>query len=191
MAGWSMVHDRLDEAFIKIMIEELAQSVPQSQDKASLESVEDLAAGQWDKWDTAIAAPSPPDLEIPTEEESGEAGSVEPTQPTVSDAPPAAPDKSVRWQLRVVHKNRPECLLPLEDKPVTIGRDRENAIVARCDRVSLQHARFWLDEHRPRVDDLGSRNGILVNGVKVPAAYLRPNDEVRIGSVRVYVQTGE
>jgi pSer/pThr/pTyr-binding forkhead associated (FHA) protein len=109
----------------------------------------------------------------------------------VGEAPPAAPSKSVRWQLRVVHKDRPECVLPLEDKPVTIGRGRENAIAVRCDRVSREHARFRLDEHRPRVDDLGSRNGILVNGVKVPAAYLKPNDEVKIGSVRIYLEAAE
>ncbi len=170
------------------MIEELAQYDPRSQEDTSLEGEIVPSASQRE---TIVDAPAVPDLEVPDASEDGGAGPVELAQPAVSDTPPAAPDKSVRWQLRVVHKDRPECVLPLEDKPVTIGRGRENAIAVRCERVSREHARIWLDKHRPRVDDLGSRNGILVNGVKVPAAYLKPNDEVKIGSVRIYLEAAE
>ena len=210
MTYGSTVLDRLDEAFIKIMIEELAQSTPQSQAGIPKESAEGLAA---DESDTAVALPSLPDVKTPDTSADVETiplepsplepasvkpplvepPSVEPSSPAVSEITPAAPvpGKPMRWQLRVVCTDKPECVLPLEDKPVTIGRGRENAIVLNCHRVSREHARIRLDENRPRVDDLDSRNGILVNGVKVPAAYLRPNDEVLIGSVRIYVEAAE
>ena len=195
MTHGSTVLNRLDEAIIKIMIEELAQSTPQSQAGIPTESVEDLATGELE---TTVLLSPPPDVETPDtsadlEPIALEPSSVKPTQPAASKATPAepAPKRTVRWQLRIVRNDKPECILPLEDKPVTIGRGQENAIVLDCTRVSREHARIRLDENRPRVDDLDSRNGILVNGVKVPAAYLKPNDEVLIGSVRIYVEAAE
>jgi len=186
------VLDRLDETFMTIMIEELAQSTPQSQSGIPMESAEDLATGESE---TDVALSLPPDLKIsdtPEEEVTIalEPPPGEPPQPAVSEIRPAAPasHQSMRWQLRIVQTDKPECIMPLEDKPVIIGRGGESAIVLNCNRVSREHARIRLDENRPRVDDLGSRNGTLVNGVKVPAAYLKPNDEVLIGSVRIYME---
>ena len=136
--------------------------------------VEDLTVAYADQpvlWDIDLKVPTGVKMAIIGPNGAGKSTLVKAAmgliKPVAGEVPPAAPSKSARWQLRVVHKDRPECVLPLEDKPVTIGRGRENAIVARCDRVSREHARIRLDEHRPRVDDLGSRNGILVNGVKI------------------------
>jgi pSer/pThr/pTyr-binding forkhead associated (FHA) protein len=44
-----------------------------------------------------------------------------------------------------------------------------------------------VDDRGPRVDDLGSVNGILVNGIKVPAAYLKSGDIVMIGTVKIQI----
>ncbi|HEX2675413.1 MAG TPA: sigma 54-interacting transcriptional regulator, partial [Polyangiales bacterium] len=63
-----------------------------------------------------------------------------------------------------------------------IGRDAEAAdlrLVAPA--VSRVHAEVVREGRRYVLRDLGSRNGVLVNGRKVQSAELEPLDEVRIG----------
>jgi pSer/pThr/pTyr-binding forkhead associated (FHA) protein len=90
--------------------------------------------------------------------------------------------------LRVVQRDAPERILPLASKPITIGRRDGHTITPNCDRVSRDHAKFSIGEAGPHVEDLGSRNGIRVNGAKVAAADLLPSDVVKVGSLRIYVE---
>jgi pSer/pThr/pTyr-binding forkhead associated (FHA) protein len=69
---------------------------------------------------------------------------------------------------------------------VTIGRDQINDIVLRNSSVSSRHAEL----HRARtgafiLSDLGSTNGITLNGERVTAAELRSGDIVEIAEVRL------
>jgi len=200
MSYGSTILDRLDDAFVKIMIEELAQNTTQSQSGLPMESAEDLTSGEAETAVAGLAIPntqSPSSSDtlgsIPMEPMTDEPISNEPTTPTISEVASVqpAPSKTVRWQLRIVQQDKPECILPLEGKPITIGRGGKSEIVLNCNRVSREHAVIRFDENRPRVDDLGSQNGTLVNGIKVPAALLKQNDEILIGSVRIYVETSE
>ena len=67
-----------------------------------------------------------------------------------------------------------------------VGRDRD--CVVRIDSVTLsrRHARIVVTRTETTVEDLGSKNGTVVNGthVKQPVT-LRENDEIQLGSVRV------
>ena len=65
---------------------------------------------------------------------------------------------------------------------LTIGRDGENEIVLAENTVSRQHARVQRDgQGQWTVMDLGSANGVYVNGMRVQRAVLGAGDEVKIG----------
>lgn len=68
---------------------------------------------------------------------------------------------------------------------LTVGRAPECDISLADTKISRRHAEFDASGSMPRVTDLGSRNGILVNGRKVGAADLAPGDIVTVGDARI------
>lgn len=67
-----------------------------------------------------------------------------------------------------------------------VGRDPECDISETTDPLlSRRHAVFNAGARDAMVRDLGSRNGILVNGVKMPEAILKNGDVVQIGHLQV------
>ena len=65
---------------------------------------------------------------------------------------------------------------------LTIGRDGESEIVLAENTVSRQHARVQRDARgKWTVMDLGSANGVYVNGMRVQRAILSLGDEIKIG----------
>lgn len=70
------------------------------------------------------------------------------------------------------------------DKQLKIGRSSENAVVINSPFVSGQHARIIFQEDKYFLEDLGSRNGTLVNGVKVKKPVsLAEGDRIQVGEV--------
>lgn len=66
-----------------------------------------------------------------------------------------------------------------------VGRDPACDISDAADPLlSRRHAEFS-NANEATVRDLGSRNGILVNGVKTPQAVLRGGDVVQVGHLQV------
>src|SRR3954470_6096448 len=55
------------------------------------------------------------------------------------------------------------------DRPVTLGRSRENAIVLADEHASRVHARIEFADGRWTVTDLDSRNGTGVDGEPIAA----------------------
>jgi pSer/pThr/pTyr-binding forkhead associated (FHA) protein len=67
-----------------------------------------------------------------------------------------------------------------------VGRDPACDVSEQNDPLmSRRHAAFSADARQAIVRDLGSRNGILVNGTKVTEAQLRHGDVVQIGHLQV------
>jgi adenylate cyclase len=67
-----------------------------------------------------------------------------------------------------------------------VGRDPACDISEHNDPLmSRRHCAFTADSRHARVKDLGSRNGILVNGAKIGEAQLRNGDVVQIGHLQV------
>ncbi len=66
-----------------------------------------------------------------------------------------------------------------------VGRAAECDISLADTKASRHHAEFDASGPVPRVTDLGSRNGILVNGHKVTSADLAPGDVVTVGDARI------
>ncbi|HEX5098429.1 MAG TPA: sigma 54-interacting transcriptional regulator [Polyangiaceae bacterium] len=70
---------------------------------------------------------------------------------------------------------------PLAKSTTVIGRDGSADIVLAVSAVSRRHAEITLQGDDFIVRDLGSRNGVLVNGHPVKEGALEPLDELRIG----------
>jgi hypothetical protein len=64
---------------------------------------------------------------------------------------------------------------------VVVGRSREADIVLADPNVSRRHAELRRDESGWQVVDLGSTNGIKVNGRRVGQTGLSPGDQITIG----------
>ncbi len=71
----------------------------------------------------------------------------------------------------------------LDPKGVIIGRSPSCGLVLEGPLISRQHARLSQDPFgRWIVEDLGSRNGVLVDGRPIKACPLGPNDAITIGN---------
>jgi DNA-binding winged helix-turn-helix (wHTH) protein len=67
-----------------------------------------------------------------------------------------------------------------------LGRSTECQVSLGSSTVSRHHARIQLSEGRAMLEDLGSKNGTLLNGTKIDQAVaLRDGDEIRLGSVEL------
>jgi hypothetical protein len=69
----------------------------------------------------------------------------------------------------------------LSGSRVVLGRSREADIVIQDPNVSRRHAELRRDEGGWQVVDLGSTNGIKVNGRRVDHQPLSPGDQITIG----------
>ncbi len=72
-----------------------------------------------------------------------------------------------------------------------IGSVAGNAIVLPVRGVSRRHALLTLGADGLILEDLGSKNGTLANGVRIQRTRLEPGDEVRIGPVLLRVEAVE
>jgi len=78
--------------------------------------------------------------------------------------------------------------IPLLKKSLLVGRRESCDIVLRFANVSAHHCQLTLENGYWYVKDLGSRNGIKVNDVRVIEKRLSPSDEVSIAKHKYAVQ---
>jgi len=74
----------------------------------------------------------------------------------------------------------------LTDPPCTIGRSDENSIFLKNNEVSHKHAEVRKTEGGYVIVDLGSKNGICVNGVPTREHALKHGDIVKVGLARIF-----
>ena len=74
-------------------------------------------------------------------------------------------------------------IVALQRPVILIGRHPECDIRIDLPQISRRHCCIALAYERVMIRDLGSRNGLRVNGVRVEEAQLHPGDEVAIGQV--------
>jgi DNA-binding winged helix-turn-helix (wHTH) protein len=71
---------------------------------------------------------------------------------------------------------------PLPDGELIAGREPDAAVWLESPRVSRHHARILVRGGAATVEDLGSKNGTFVRGVRITKpTRLEPGDEIRIG----------
>ena len=86
--------------------------------------------------------------------------------------------------LEVRTKEGPETII-LETAPVTIGRHPSNQMRLEDKLLSRRHCVVERLGESWRIRDLGSRNGIRVNGQRCAVADLSPGDEIRLGNIKI------
>ena len=125
----------------------------------------------------------------PPDGESEEVPAVEAAAPSAGDFGHTmvySPDREVR-RLEPALDRRQALLVAdgrrnvLSGSRVVIGRSRECDLVISDPNVSRRHAELRRDENGWHVADLGSTNGVKVNGRRVDQMALRPGDRVTIG----------
>lgn len=89
--------------------------------------------------------------------------------------------KSAKAKLSVQKGPSKGKVYPLVGKMVQIGSGPENGIRLLDPAVSSKHAGISIEDIKFEVIDLGSRNGVLVNGRKVPRRFLRNGDVITLG----------
>ena len=73
--------------------------------------------------------------------------------------------------------------IQLTQEPLSIGRSREADISLIDDKVSRAHACIRYSDGQFFIKDLGSRNGVYLNGQKIDADVpLKPGDRIQIGA---------
>jgi predicted component of type VI protein secretion system len=77
--------------------------------------------------------------------------------------------------------------IPLEKPIVLIGRHQECDIQIPSRKISRRHCCIAMIEDHLVVRDLGSTNGIRINGIKVVEGNLQHHDELTIGNMRYQV----
>ncbi|MBP6003673.1 MAG: FHA domain-containing protein [Pyrinomonadaceae bacterium] len=85
---------------------------------------------------------------------------------------------------------QPQLLMSLtfgEKKELSVGRDPKNDITLDGLQISSRHARLLSTASGIFIDDLGSTNGVYVNGDRVSRSQLTPSDKVLIGSFELRI----
>lgn len=72
--------------------------------------------------------------------------------------------------------------LPLTEEVTTLGSVAGNTVVLADPAVSRKHAGIRRVDGAYELADLGSTNGVYVNGQKVPKKALEPGDIIRVGN---------
>ncbi len=77
----------------------------------------------------------------------------------------------------------------LEPLPFFLGRNADNQLVLRDNRVSRTHARIFAENGRYVIEDLNSRHGTWVNGNQIARRVLRNSDRIDFGLRESYQLT--
>lgn len=84
-------------------------------------------------------------------------------------------------QLTIENTDAAGTVIPLVEPEYLIGRHRDNSIQLNDPGISGFHARLYLGPEGYVVEDLKSRNGVWVNGMRVFHATLQGGDRLHVG----------
>ena len=84
-----------------------------------------------------------------------------------------------------------EAAFPVGEPYTTIGRAADNLIRLEDRQVSKHHAIIRCSGDGCRIEDLGSHNGVQVNGTRTANAAIEHGDQIRIGSYTFTFQAVE
>lgn len=97
------------------------------------------------------------------------------------------------WRIIATHtrEGREIARKEIDVGEATIGRDADRGLVLQSASVSRRHCRIRVDHNGAAIIDEGSANGVLVNGVRIPANMptpIGPGVNVEIAEFRITVE---
>jgi pSer/pThr/pTyr-binding forkhead associated (FHA) protein/tetratricopeptide (TPR) repeat protein len=79
--------------------------------------------------------------------------------------------------------------VPFSEDPVVIGRDESADVRVDDKKISRRHASFRVVDGEPTVEDLGSANGIKLNGKKIERrSKFKMGDSIKVGSFQMMLK---
>ena len=78
----------------------------------------------------------------------------------------------------------------LEQPRITIGRAKTSEVAIDDASISHQHAALELGSGGYRIRDLGSTNGVVVNGARLALAELKHGDAIALGQIELRYVVG-
>lgn len=109
-----------------------------------------------------------------------------------ADGNPNPGESDVLAEVDVFVGNEEKARFAVEPGEYIVGRDSTCHIVVDADQVSRHHARLTFHSFELLVEDLGSANGVYIDGVQVQIpTRVRPGQEVQIGSARIHLRLNE
>jgi len=73
----------------------------------------------------------------------------------------------------------------LVDQEINIGRELDNTLRLADPSISRHHALLRRTPSGFQIEDLGSSNGVLINGAKVPASPVHHGDRITLGQLQL------
>lgn len=109
------------------------------------------------------------------------------TSVTAEALPKAIPARTPGYQPAYVLRQlrgpgAPQDITLTRDEHV-VGRSRSADLFVDSPELSRRHVRLTKEGNEYTLTDLGSRNGVFLNGVRVHSAVLRGGDTVQMGNV--------
>jgi two-component system cell cycle response regulator len=102
----------------------------------------------------------------------------------IATSPSAKPAAGKRARLVVLAGSNVGEMYDLQGTSI-VGRGREADIRLNGDGVSRQHARITVGAESVELEDLGSTNGVFVNGDRITRCMLQPDDKIKLGRVTI------
>ncbi len=93
-------------------------------------------------------------------------------------------------RLRILEGPRAGEVLPLSEGAAVAGREPDCDLYLPSRRVSRKHCRFTLESDRCVAEDLGSANGMLINGHPMEACELVPGTHIQMGDALMVYEQG-
>lgn len=127
--------------------------------------------------DLLHSVPPPPDEHEPLDPELDPATYEAPTfvRPSLIEQDPVP-------VVEIIQGNEAGRSYRFEKDAISIGRSLDNDIVLTDIAVSRRHMRLTRQGNNVQVEDMGSGNGTLINGVKMARSPLGPSDRVEVGN---------
>lgn len=97
--------------------------------------------------------------------------------------------ESLLYVSRATGRNSRSINLPYNGR-ITVGRARENDIIIKYPVVSGHHFQLLLEAGTVHVEDLGSTNGLYLNGKRISKAIMRSGDILSILTFRFILENG-
>jgi hypothetical protein len=184
LAEANEVHARFVGAFESEdeLLKAAGSNAPRDEGLAKAE--EEAAEASFELADEGETPQAPPGGE--QQVEAAEAGA----EASKRSSPITAPITAPRMEVRGEEDGR-TAEFPLQPGTTTIGRSPRNDICVREASVSRHHAKIVFTQRGVVVYDLGSENGVFVNGERVKERLLAEGDEVEFGpGLKPYVFRG-
>jgi len=109
--------------------------------------------------------------------------SIAPLLAKIEDAKPAQKENGMTVNLIRFRANGEQKVFSLPSAVTVIGRRRNCDLRIPHDWVSKKHCQINCDDGALKIRDLGSKNGTMLNGVRINEALIQPGDWVQIGPI--------